>query len=87
MFKQMINGPTPRMIAKGNIISCVFSGMALELLVCSDQAPDGMYMTFPICMLMGMGMILVSIMVSILYMLFIEHPFAICVKVIDSKWL
>jgi hypothetical protein len=53
--RAFLAGNNIRMIAKSLAIGCVLEILLIELLFCSDAAPEGIYLTFPVCLIFGLG--------------------------------
>ena len=53
--KAMLSNNINRMIAKSLAIGCVVQILIIELLFESNATPDGLYLTYPIALLFGLG--------------------------------
>lgn len=82
IFKSMFSGSNVRIIAKSIVIGCIMEVIMMELIYCSNAIPDGMYITFWICIVLAFGLLLSTTVVSIVYMAFVEYPFTVCTNYI-----
>lgn len=73
--KAITSGSNMRLISKSIIICCVLEVITIELLYCGDALPYGLYITFPIALILGMGFKFFTPAISILLMYGIEFPF------------
>ena len=73
--RAFLSGSNVRLIAKSLCIGCVLEILLIELLFCSNAAPSGIYLTFPVCLLFGLGFQLVTALGGIFLLIFIEFPF------------
>ena len=78
MFKSVFSGSNVRIIAKSVIIGSIMEVLMIELMYCSNAIPDGMYITFWICIILAFGLLLSTTFVSVIYMALIEYPFTVC---------
>lgn len=72
--KALLSSNNMRLIARTLGIGCVLEILMVELLFCSDAAPDGIYLTFPIALIFGLGFHIATIMFSLFLMIFLEFP-------------
>ena len=73
--KVFLSGSLFRLVARSIIIGCVLEVVIIELLYCGDALPQGLYITFPIALILGIGFKFVTPCISILIMMFLEFPF------------
>tara|TARA_B110000285_G_C15082434_1_gene594270 strand:- start:202 stop:828 length:627 start_codon:yes stop_codon:yes gene_type:complete len=74
MTKATMSGSNMRIISRSIVIGCILEVLVIELLFCSDALPQGLYITFPIALILGVGFKFVTPIVSILIMMFTEFP-------------
>ena len=75
MVKAIFSSSNFRVIAKSIIIGCVLEVVVIELLYCSDSLPQGLYITLPIALILGVGFKFVTPIISIFLMMGLEFPF------------
>lgn len=73
--KAMMSGSNTRLIAKSIVICCVLEVCMIELLFCGEALPYGLYVTFPIALILGVGLKFFTPALAILLMYSIEFPF------------
>ena len=64
-----------RIVGRTLIICCVIQIVVIELLFCTNATPLGIQLTFSTCLLFGLGFILVTIIIALPIMIFVEWPF------------
>jgi len=72
--RAFLAGSTMRAISRSLIVACVIQILMIELLFCTNATPLGIQLTFPTCLLFGLGFIIVTIFISAFLMVFIEWP-------------
>ena len=72
--RAMMSGSNMRMVSRSIAIGCVLEVVMIELLYCSDSLPQGLYITFPIALILGVGFKFFTPVVSIFIMVGLEFP-------------
>ena len=72
--RAFLAGSNMRVISRSLIIACVIQILMIELLFCTNATPLGIQLTFPTCLLFGLGFIIVTMLISAFLMVFIEWP-------------
>lgn len=72
--KAVLSGSNLRVISRSIVIGCVLEVVVIELLYCSNTLPQGLYITFPIALILGVGFKFVTPILSILLMMVLEFP-------------
>jgi hypothetical protein len=75
MARGLLSGNNLRIIAKSIAIAWLIVVLAIHVCFCSNVLPDGMYLTFPVALIFGLGFIFVSSSISVFLLLFLEFPF------------
>jgi hypothetical protein len=63
-----------RIFAKAMPIACTLVILSVQLIYCSDALPKGFMITFPIALGVGVGLIFVTLITSVIMMVFFEFP-------------
>lgn len=72
--RAILSGQFVRMIGKSMIVACVFQIFVIELLFCSNNAPEGITLTNTTCLLFGLGFMFAPVLIGYFYMAFVEFP-------------
>lgn len=72
--KAIFSSSNFRVISKSIIIGCVLEVVMIELLYCSNSLPQGLYITFPIALILGVGFKFATPIISIFLMMGLEFP-------------
>ena len=72
--KALLSCKLLRIVARSVVIGCVLEVVVIELLYCSDTIPQGMYITMPIALILGVGFKFVTPLLSILITIALEFP-------------
>ena len=72
--KALLSGSNLRLVARSVIVGCVLEVVIIELLYCGDALPQGLYITLPIALILGVGFHFVTPAFAILLMYAIEFP-------------
>lgn len=72
--KSILSSSNLRLVARSVIIGCVLEVVVIEMLYCGDALPQGLYITFPIALILGVGFHFVTPLFAILLMYAIEFP-------------
>jgi hypothetical protein len=75
LARAFLSGNNLRIIAKSIAIACLLVVLAIQVCFCSNVLPDGMYLTFPVALIFGLGFIFVSCSISVFLLVFLEFPF------------
>ena len=71
-FKAVLSSSNFRFVAKSLAIGCTVVVLAIQLLF--NATSDGIYITYPICLLFGIGFIVMTLLASSLIMVIFEFP-------------
>ena len=63
-----------RIIARSLAIGCVLEILVIQIIFCSNQAPLGIYLSFPVCLLFGLGFIFLTCLIGVPLTIFFEGP-------------
>jgi len=74
LTRAMMSGSNMRCISRSVVIGCILEVVVIELLFCSDALPQGLYITFPIALILGVGFKFVTPILSIFIMIAAEFP-------------
>jgi len=83
IFKSIFSGSNVIIISKSIVIGSIMEVVMIELLYCTNAIPDGMYITFWICIILAFGLLISTTFVSVIYMALIEYPFTVCINSIS----
>ena len=72
--RAILGGQFVRMIGKSMIVACVTQIFFIELLFCSNNAPEGITLTDTTCLLFGLGFMFAPVLFGYFYMAFVEFP-------------
>ena len=72
--KALLSGSTLRLCTRGVIIGCVLEVVIIQLLYNGDALPQGMYISLPIALILGVGFHFVTPLLAVLMMYVIEFP-------------
>jgi hypothetical protein len=72
--KALLSGSTLRLCTRGVIIGCVLEVVVIQLLYNGDALPQGLYITLPIALILGVGFHFVTPLFAVLLMYVIEFP-------------
>ena len=75
MARAFLASSSMRAASRGVIVSCVLEILIIQLLFQSDSTPKGITLTFPTCLLFGMGFMLCCTIAAIPILMVIEFPF------------
>ena len=64
-----------RIVGRSIPIACLVVITCAQALFDSKAAPDGIYLTFPIALIFGLGFALTAYLVAALFLIFLEFPF------------
>lgn len=72
--KAMMSSSNFRVISRSIAIGCVLEVLVIELLYCSNALPQGLYITFPVALILGVGFKFVTPILAIFLMMGLEFP-------------
>jgi hypothetical protein len=72
LFKATLSSSNMRFLAKASAISCTLVILVIQLLF--NATADGIYLTYPICLIFGVGFIAMTLIASSLIMVVYEFP-------------
>jgi len=64
-----------RIVSRAMPIACLVVITCVQALFDSKEAPEGIYLTFPVALLFGLGFALMGFLTSVIILIFIEFPF------------
>lgn len=64
-----------RIVGRAIPIACLVVITCAQALFDSNSAPEGIYLTFPIALIFGLGFALMAYLLSVFILIFIEFPF------------
>jgi hypothetical protein len=72
--KSVLSNGNLLLLAKLGPISALVVVLTIHLVFCSSQMQDGLYLTFPVALLFGLGFILSSTILALVLMFTVDFP-------------
>jgi hypothetical protein len=85
--KAVLSGSNMRLVARSVIIGCVLEVVIIQLLYNGEALPQGLYITFPIALILGTGFHFVTPALAILLMYLIEFPLTRVFQLTILPWI
>jgi hypothetical protein len=75
MSKASLSNNNMRIVGRAMPIACLVVITCAQALFDSKEAPEGIYLTFPIALIFGLGFALMGYLSSVIILIFLEFPF------------
>ena len=74
LAQSLLSTSVMRIVAKSLPIACATVILAVQILYCSEAMPEGFFVDLPIAIGVGFGLVMATLIISIILMVFVEFP-------------